>query len=667
MIQASGFLPLLGRSEAIALSLTAMIGWSRVVLTGSWLASAGIVGAMLYRPARSLVIPAAWNAVLFAAIIAGAPQQALAAEAGITRIGSQMIPMRDGVELSTDLYFPESYQGQLPVILVRTVYNKKQAFDWDPVLAKLVRQNYVVAIQDIRGRFESGGDYNIATGRREDGSDTLDWIVRQSWSDGRIATSGCSYLGETQVVLAATNHPSLVTAVPMSPASGYYVPGRAWQAFSGGAFELGQTAGWFASSGSKVYTQPPVGMDRGSYFGALEDDIEMTPPVDFERYLSELQQLPTIDVLRRAGVPPTDYEVWRRSHPDGDYYRNLDLVMADDEFSIPALFMDSWYDYGATETLAMFSQFSNNSRTGVGKQHQYLVIGPGTHCNYGDASENTLVGKRPVGDARYPYEQLQLDWYNYWLKGERNGVLKRERIHYYQMGANEWRASNVWPPEGTEYVKWYMAGQGNANSRNGDGLLTPEQSAQRAVDEFTYDPANPVPSLGGHTCCTGTDTEAGGYDQSAIELRDDVLVYTSAVLERDVEVAGRIRAQLWVSSSAVDTDFTVKLVDVYPDGTAYNVQEGVRRMRYRNSLREAHMMQPGLPYRAEVDLHSSANTFLAGHRIRVEISSSNYPRIERNLNTGGNNYNETDFVSAINRVYLGGDQASFITLPVVTP
>jgi putative CocE/NonD family hydrolase len=595
------------------------------------------------------------------------PQLSTADDSGITRLKSRMIPMRDGVELSTDLYFPTDHQGKLPLILVRTVYSKNQAYSWEPVLAELVKQGYVVAIQDIRGRFESGGEYQVAVGRREDGIDTLDWMTSQSWSDGKVATAGCSYLGETQVVLAATNHPSLVTAIPMSAASGYYAPGRAWQAFSGGAFELGQTAGWFASNGSRVYTQPPEGVDRGTYFQSLEDEIEMTPPVDFERYLQQLKKLPTIDVLQRAGVPPSDYEIWRKSHPDGDYYRNLDLVQADDEFSIPALFMDSWYDYGATETLAMFDQFGKRSRTENGRRHQYLIIGPDTHCNYAGASEDTIVGERPLGDARYPYHQLQIDWYNYWLKGEENGVLERDRIVYYLMGANEWRSTDTWPPEGTQYVKWYLAGGGNANTRNGDGGLTRQKPEKRVVDEFLYDPADPVPSLGGHSCCTGTNSEAGGYDQSTIELREDLLVYTSDVLTRDIDVVGRIRAELLVSSSAVDTDFTVKLVDVYPDGTAYNIQEGVRRMRYRNSLRVPEFMIPGERYIAEVDLHTTANTFRKGHRIRVEVSSSNYPRIERNLNTGGRNYDETEFVTARNKLYLGGEGASYIALPIANP
>ena len=602
--------------------------------------------------------------VLLMLLLGSQSPTVLGEEENYRRVPSQMITMRDGVELSTDLYFPLEYQGKLPLILVRTVYGKAQLFHWNPAWKELVQQGYVIAFQDIRGRYESGGEYQSIRGRREDGIDTLDWIVKQPWSNGKVALGGCSYQGETQVVLAATNHPALVTAIPMWPGSGYYAPGRAWQAFSGGAFELGQTGGWFAGSGSKVYTQPPEGADRGEFFREFGGKIEMTPKVDFARYLEELQTLPTIDVLQRAGVPPTDYETWRTSHPDGEFYRSSDLVQKDDRFSIPALFMDSWYDYGATETLAMFEQFSANSSTAAGREHQYLVIGPGTHCSYSGATANTVVGERPVGDARYPYHQLQIDWYNYWMKGEENGVLQRDPIHYFQMGENTWKSTDRWPPEGVQSQRWYFSSETGSNSRRGDGQLGPVLPESPGVDQFTYNPGDPVPSLGGHTCCTGTDTEAGGYDQAEIELREDVLVYTSKVLSSDLEMVGRISARLYVSSSAKDTDFTVKLVDVYPDGRAYNVQEGVRRMRYRNSLRVPELMQPGQVYPADIDLHTTANTFRAGHRIRVEISSSNYPRIERNLNTGGNNYDETRYITAENRLHLGGERASYIDLPV---
>jgi len=581
----------------------------------------------------------------------------------IVRDHSVMIPMRDGIELATDFYQNPDILGKKPTILIRTVYNKNNAFDESPIWAELAKQGYVIAIQDIRGRFESGGEYKVAEGRREDGIDTLDWIIQQPWSDQQVATGGCSYLGETQVILAATNHPNLVTAAAMSPASGYYVPGRAWQAFSGGAFELGQTAGWFAGSGSSVYTQPPEGVDRGSYWREMSGKVQMTPHIDFKNYLNTLKQLPTIDVHDRADLPPSDYQLWRTSDPDGDYYRTRDFVTEKDSVSIPILFMDSWYDYGAQETLQMMQQFAATGRTDAARNHQNIVIGPGTHCNYPYAKEKTIVGNRDVGDARYPYHQMQIDWYNYWLKGERNNVTQRPPIQYYQMGVNEWRTANTWPPVGTKYQRWYLNGT-KANSLSGNGTLSTKNSPESFTQEFIYDPDNPVPSLGGHTCCTGTDTEAGGYDQSAIEQRDDILVFTSPVLSEDLTMAGPIRANLHVSSDALDTDFTVKLVDVYPDGKAYNIQEGVLRMRYRDSLRKATLMQKDRTYQIEVDLHSTANTFLKGHQIRLEISSSNYPRIERNLNTGGNNYDEIEGVKALNRILHGGSYESFILLPI---
>jgi len=581
----------------------------------------------------------------------------------IVRDHSVMIPMRDGTELSTDFYYNPEVDGPKPTILIRTVYNKNNAFNESPVWHELAIQGYVIAIQDIRGRFESGGTYKVAEGRREDGIDTLNWIIQQPWSDQQVATGGCSYLGETQVILAATNHPNLVTGVAMSPASGYYLPGRAWQAFSGGAFELGQTAGWFAGSGSSIYTQPPKGASRSDYWKEMSGKVHMTPSIDFAHYLNALDQLPTIDIHDRANLPPSDYQLWRTSAPDGDYYRSRDFVTTEDTVSIPMLFMDSWYDYGATETLAMMQQFGKTGITERARKGQYIIIGPGTHCNYPNDTEQTIVGERHVGDAHFPYYDVQIDWYNYWLKGEENGVTNRAKIYYYQMGANEWRSTNEWPPLGTEKQRWYLDGT-KANSLAGDGALVRQLNQQHQVQHFIYDPQNPVPSLGGHTCCTGTDTEAGGYDQSAIESRNDVLVFTSSPLEKSTHMAGPIRATLFVSSDAKDTDFTAKLVDVYPDGRAFNVQEGVLRMRYRDSLREATLIEQDKIYQIEIDLHTTANTFLKGHRIRVEISSSNYPRIERNLNTGGNNYDEITGIKANNRVFHGGDYPSYIELPI---
>ena len=579
---------------------------------------------------------------------------------------SNMVPMSDGIRLSTDIYIPEGVEGKLPVILLRTVYGKNTVFDNSPALNEALQRGYVVAVQDIRGRYESEGDYVVATNRREDGYDTVEWLIAQDWSNQKVATAGCSYLGETQVVLAAAKHPNHLAAVPMSPASGYYEPGRAWSAFDGGVFELGQTAGWFAGSGTKVFYQPPASVDRQEWFRSPAAKLfKQYPEIDFSKYLPLLQTLPIYDLLQRANLPPTDYELFVSNLPDADYFRKMDFVQPGDTVDVPMLFMDSWYDYGAAETLAMFNQFQKTGLSKRSRNNQFIIIGPSTHCGYPYATENTIVGERELGDARLDFYGLQLDWYDYWLKGIDNGVTEMPKIQYYLMGKNEWRSANQWPLAQTTYKKLYLDSGGEANSRLGDGALLFEPPQRDVVDQFVYDPATPVPSLGGHTCCTGTDTEAGGYDQSSIEMRDDVLVYTSAVLEKGIEVTGPLKVVLQVSSSAVDTDFTAKLVDVYPDGRAFNIQEGAMRMRYRESLSEQVFMTPGKVYEIELDLHASSNYYAEGHRIRLEVSSSNFPRWERNLNTGGNNYNETEWETATNQVHHSKEHLSYVVLPVI--
>ena len=581
-------------------------------------------------------------------------------------VKSNMVPMRDGTLLSTDLYLPEGATGKLPVILIRTVYGKNPVFEDTPVLQELVNRGYVIAVQDIRGRFESEGKYVVATNRREDGYDTVEWLIAQNWSNQKVGTAGCSYLGETQVVLAAAKHPAHVTSIPMSPASGYYAPGRAWSSFDGGVFELAQTAGWFAGSGTQVFYGPPAWVDRQEWFRSPQAKLFSQPPkIDFAAYLPLLNTLPTFDILKRANLPPSEYENFASNLPDADYFRNMDFVQQSDTVDVPMLFMDSWYDYGAAETLAMFNQFQEKGVSERTRNNQFIIIGPGTHCSYPYASEQTIVGARDLGDARLDFWGVQLKWYDYWIKGIDNGITDMPKIQYYLMGKNEWRSADQWPLKNTNYRKLYLDSGGKANSRLGDGVLSFEPPQGNAIDEFVYDPATPVPSLGGHTCCTGTDTEAGGYDQSSAEMRNDVLVYTSGVLEKGIEVTGQLEVVLQVSSSAVDTDFTAKLVDVYPDGRAFNVQEGAIRMRYREGLAKKVLMTSGEIYEVHLDLHASSNFYRKGHRIRLEVSSSNFPRWQRNLNTGGNNFDETEWQIATNRVHHSEENLSYVVLPVI--
>jgi predicted acyl esterase len=565
--------------------------------------------------------------LLAASVLAcGSAEHDVRAETGI------MVRMRDGVRLSTDLYFPVGAEGKLPAILWRSVYGKEGALEREAILSALVRHGYVVATQATRGRGGSEGSFVPSVGDRNDGFDTVAWLASQPWSNGKVGTAGCSSLGEAQLLTAVTRPPALVTVVPMTAASGYNVRGRPWMSFDGGAFELAQTAGWFSGDPARV----------------------------------DYSTLPVSAVLKKAGLAGTEYENFARSNPEGEYFRNLEWLREGESIDVPALYFDSWYDYGAAETLEFVTAMRRSAPSDRARGNQFAIISPGTHCSYMTPTAQTIAGERDLGRASLDVIDLQLRWYDYWIKGTPNGITDRPPIQYYVMGKNAWRSAEAWPVPGTRYVRLYLDSQGHANSRRGDGTLSFDApSSPGTSDSFTYDPADPVPSLGGHTCCTGKNTEAGGYDQSTIEMRDDLLVYTSEPLEAGMEITGPLEVFLHVSSSAADTDFTAKLVDVYPDGRAFNIQEGALRMRYRDGFDENLRMRPGEVYPIRLDLHATSNYFGPGHRFRLEVSSSNFPRWDRNLNTGGNNHDESRWVEARNTVHHSAERPSYLVLPVV--
>ena len=587
---------------------------------------------------------------------------------------SIMVPMRDGVRLSTDLYMPEGAGDALPVILMRDPYDKniptsaghKYRLEF---LMSLVQKGYVVAIQDMRGRFESEGRYKPGMNNRNDGYDTITWLTDQPWSNDRVATFGCSYTGDTQVVLATTRHPKHVAAAPMASTTGFYSPGRPWVSYDGGAFELAQTAGWFSRSGSEVVYGPPAWVDRQEWFrsdaaklyrqtAGRENDIA---------YFPFISTLPVIDILRKSDSPPTQYENFVSNNPEGDYFKELEWASENDQFDTPMLFVDSWYDYGVAEALELWNLAKKNSVSRRSRENQFIIIAPTKHCAYINSagSEQLFVGDRDMGDVRLDYRDIQYRWYDHWLNDVDNGITDMPKVQYYLMGKNEWRSSDVWPLENTDYRKFFLHSGGRANSLHGDGTISTTAPADEPEDRFVYDPATPVPSLGGQACCTGTEEGAGSYDQTATEMRNDVLVFTSDVLDQGVDVTGPLEVVLYVGSSAKDTDFTAKLIDVYPDGRAFNVQEGALRMRYREGLSKKVWMQEGMVYEARLNLHATANYFGPGHRIRLEVSSSNFPRWDRNLNTGGNNYDETEWVVAKNSLFHSAEYPSHLLLPVI--
>ncbi|MFN0178507.1 MAG: CocE/NonD family hydrolase [Gemmatimonadales bacterium] len=571
-----------------------------------------------------------------------------------------MIPMRDGVRLATDLYRPATGAGPWPVILTRTPYNKSAGRNAEQS-REMATAGYVVAVQDVRGKYQSEGRFRVQATDADDGYDTVEWLARQPWSSGKVGTTGCSYPGEAQIFLAKRRHPAHAAMIPRAAAG----PARYLSIINGGAYELALMFGWLRAAGNLVHLQPAPGTPDSLVALArpfLSARLEL-PAVDFQ---AAWKTLPLAEMNRRVPGPPTEWEAFVTHGPGDSWWHQFNLLTPADTVATPALHVGSWYDYGVFETIEYFGRFRREGADPRTRDGQYLIVAPTAHCAFEGATEATVVGTRPVGDARFDFTGTYLRWMDYWLKGKDNGIASMPKVQYYVMGRNEWRSSNEWPLPTTQPTKFYLRSDGRANSRFGTGRLDFEAPGAEPADEYTYDPATPVPSKGGALCCTGTaDAPPGAFDQSDVEIRNDVLVYSTPPLTKGIEVTGAIEAVLYVSSSAKDTDFTVKLVDVYPDGTAYNVQEGILRARYREGFDRQVLMEPGRIYPIRVNVHATSNFFGPGHRIRVEVSSSNFPRFDRNLNTGGDNSRETTMVVAKNRVHHSARYPSHLLLPVI--
>jgi len=402
------------------------------------------------------------------------------------------------------------------------------------------------------------------------------------------------------------------------------------------------------------------------------DLAQQAPPVDWAK---ALRHLPVKDIMKAAGGPrgifadrmpvPTGGAMIERTPNDPAWYKG-GLWHDNMKINIPGFWFMSWYDVSVGPNLAAFNHVRKTASPEIANQ-QYAVIAPTLHCGFKRATENTVVGERSMADARLDYDELTYAWFDYFLKGESNGILeKMPRVRYFTMGINKWQSSDTWPPRGAQQMSFFLSSGGKANTLNGDGLLAAGVPAADSPDRFEYDPMNPVPSLGGNVCCTGNAITAGSFDQRKNEERQDVLVYTTEPLKEGVEVSGPIEVTLYVSSDAKDTDFTVKLIDVYPDGRAYNLDETIQRMRYRDGYTRPEVwMQPGKVYKVTLGPMNTSNFFEAGHRIRIEISSSNFPRFDRNLNTGGRNWDESKGVVARNAVHHSRQYPSEVKLTVV--
>lgn len=556
------------------------------------------------------------------------------------------VPMRDGIELSTDLYRPVGVEGKLPSILIRTQYGKSAFRPPEPedsVSLDFAAQGFVVIVQELRGLFESDGAYALAKNDAMDGYDCLSWIAAQEWSSGRIGTYGCSSLGITQIFLAQTCHPAHACAIAQGSGGGMGSAReryRHWDFHRGGAIELGWTLPWFYESGRKDGSQPE--------------------PRSEDEYLSAMTTLPIIDALKCLTSAPTDWEEWVSHHPGDPWWEQFGFLTDESKIAVPTLFVNSWHDVGAADALLQRELFSERGVSPTAREHQHAIISPATHCMFEKLGAPTVVGEREFGDARLECWQIYLDWFDEWLRDQRHKVTRMPKLRYFVMGKNEWRASESWPPPGSKETRWYLRSGGRANSSLGDGLLSADPpTVVEPADCYEYDPANPVPSLG-----WGAGQYCGPLDYQEVEKRRDVLCYTSDPLAQGIEVSGFVRARLYVSSSAPDTDFVVKLLDVFPDGRAFDVVHGVLRARYREGFDRINLMEPGDIYMVDIDMDATSNWFGIGHRIRFEVSSSAFPRFDRNLNTGGRNWDETRWMVANNSVHHGGEHQSHLVLYV---
>ncbi len=580
-----------------------------------------------------------------------------------------MVPMRDGVRLATDVYRPKGAEGPLPAIFWRTPYSfselSENRLEW---IGRAMEKGYAFVLQNERGKYFSEGEWEILGLPRTDGYDALSWIAGQEWSNGKVGTLGCSSSAEWQLALAAMDHPAHAAMVPMAAGAGIGRVGRFFEQgnwYRGGAFQMLFAVWLYGVQNTQRPTFPPDTSQEdltrlGKYF-----DLE--PRMPEVEWAKAIRHLPLADLMASVDGPKGTYaELIRRTPGDPAWYQG-GLYHDGAPWGVPSLWLNSWYDVSIGPNLELFNVAAENAIDAEAAEHQYAVIAPVTHCAFFGTEEETIVGERSMGDARFDYHGLIFDWFDYRLKGAANGFAERTpKVRYFTMGSNVWQSAAGWPPEGVETRTLYLASGGAANSLYGDGVLAAEPPAAAGSDTFPYDPATPVPSLGGGVCCIGGTVTPGSFDQRPVEARHDVLVYTSQPLEQGAEVTGFVDVTLYVSSDAPDTDFTVKLVDVHPDGTAYNLDDTIQRARYREGYDRQVMMAAGEVYELELGPMATSSFFAEGHRIRIEVSSSNFPRFERNLNTGGRNYDETEGRVARNTIHYSADHPSQITLPVRT-
>ncbi len=570
--------------------------------------------------------------------------------------------MRDGVVLRANVYRPEG-EGQWPVLLTRLPYGKDLPLGssvLDP--AQVARRGYVVIVQDTRGRAMSEGEWSPFVNEALDGYDTIEWAAQLRYSNGKVGMYGASYFGFTQWSAAVLQPPALKAMVPYitwnDPLNGLV--------FRGGAMELGTAASWNLMMGLDVlirrHRANPQALGRSIYMLAKEMDALGT-----QGYWS--LPLKEYAPLKRHDVAPSIFDTLE--HPMDRAYEQIEplhIIGKHEQVTVPTFNVGGWYDIFLHDTLSNFTIMREQGSTPEARQSK-LLIGPWTH-----SGANNPIGEMNFGfgasaafiDLRIDFISLQVRWFDHWLKGKDTGMVNEAPIKLFVMGANVWRDEQEWPLARAVDTRYYLHSGGQANAANGNGTLSTDAPDGEAFDQYDYDPAKPVMTLGGALLMT-PEYRPGPWDQRSTESRQDVLVYTTSVLEQDVEVTGPITVQLWATSSAPDTDFVARLVDVHPNGFAQNLTDGIIRARYRQfaSGEAATLIEPGKAYEYTIDLWATSNVFKAGHCIRLDVTSSNFPRWDRNPNTGHDFGVDDEMVVAHQMILHDQEHPSYVTLPIV--
>lgn len=574
-----------------------------------------------------------WLAVVLSAItLAQAPATAPYAVTVQTNVRARM---RDGVSLVCDIYRPKA-EGKFPVLLTRTPYNRK-----DPATGMyLASHGYVAILQDTRGRFDSEGEFYPFRYEANDGYDTIEWAAALPYADGKVGMHGGSYVGATQMLAASTNPPHLAGIFPYVTAMEYY---EGWT-YEGGALMQWFTSSWTSGLIVDTVTRKTARLNRSNQW------VEQLPVEDYRLF-----NLPT-----PAEVAPY-FRDWVEHETDDEYWKAVKISDHYGKMNVKALHSGGWHDIFSGGSIRNFMRMQKEAPTAEARAGQRLLFGPWAHAATSPEGKigDVTFGKQAVLDMNATI----VKWYDYVLKGKQNEFATGAPVKIFVLGDNVWRDEKEFPLARTQYTKYFLHASKGANSVSGDGAISTEMPKAEKPDTFEYDPASPVRTIGGRLCCGGLPP--GPFDQSPNESRPDVLVYSTPPLTRDVEVTGFITAELYAATSAADTDFTAMIVDVDEKGYARYLGDGIIRARYRNSTAKAEPIEPGKVYKYTLDLWATSNVFKAGHRIRVYVSSSNFPRFSRNLNTGEKTFGSTRMVKAKQTIYHDAEHPSAIVLPVI--